>query len=236
MGATTNEVEVCNLALTEINQRLITSLDSEPDDSPQQTYCKLVYPTARKSLLEAYDWSFALTRIKLDPVKIYSANKELVDVYPNLYTDKYFGWNTCFQIPADCLKISGVYDSNWHRQINVNGITMPWVRQGNYIYSQESYSGKTGDDGSFDVTLPVLNLQYVQDIEDVNMFSPSFIEALALSIAKKLTKQFNNSAAFLQFLDMKFDNALREAKIRDFRQTNTDGLISFPMLDESMRF
>lgn len=234
MRVITNEVEVCNLALTEINQRLITSLDSEPDDSPQQTYCKLVYPAARRSLLEAYDWSFALTRIKLDPVKLYSANEELTELYPQLYTNEYFGWNSCFQIPADCLKISGVYDSNWHRQINVNGITMPWIRQGNFIYSQDSYSGRSGEEG--DIVLPVLNLQYVQDIEDVNRFSPSFIEALALSIAKKLTKQFNNSAAFLQFLDMKFDNALREAKIRDFRQTNTDGLISFPILDESMRF
>jgi len=234
-GVATNEVEVCNLALTEINQRLITSLDSEPDDSPQQTYCKLVYPTARRSLLETYDWSFALTRIKLDPVKIYSTNEDLVKGSPELYTNEYFGWQSCFQIPADCLKISGVYDNSWHKKINVNGITMPWVRQGNFIYTQDSYSGKVENDVK-SVSLPVLNLQYVQDIEDVNMFSPSFIEALALSIAKKLTKQFNNSAAFLQFLDMKFDNALREAKIRDFRQTNTDGLISFPMLDESMGF
>lgn len=235
MAFTTNPVEVCNLALTEINQRLITSLDSEPDDSPQQTYCKLVYPIARKSLLEAYDWSFALTRIKLKPVKIYSTNEDLIRADPNLYTKEYFGWNSCFQLPADCLKISGVYDGDWHRQINVCGITMPWVRQGNFIYSQDSYSGKTSDE-ILNVVLPTLNLQYVQDLEDVNMFSPSFIEALSLSIAKKLTKQFNNSAAFLQFLDVKFENALKEAKIRDFRQTNTDGLISFPMLNESMRF
>lgn len=230
MAITTNVVEICNLALTEINQRLITSLDSEPDDSPQQTYCKLAYPIARRSLLEAYDWSFALNRIKLDPIKIYTSNEELAEKQPGLFVTEYFGWNSQFQLPVDCLKISGVYDNYWHRLVNVSN-SMPWTRQGNYIYSQASYGSRDGN-----ISLPILNLQYVQDLEDVNMFSSSFVETLALGIAKKITKQFNNSAAFLQFLDMKFENSLKEAKIRDFRQTNAEGIISFPMLDESMSF
>lgn len=225
MGVTTNPVEICNLALAEINQRLITTLEGG-DDSPQQTYCKLVYDQARRGLLSLYDWSFALTRIKLSPISVYTTDDDLLED-SDTYTDEFYGWYSQYQLPADCLKISAVYDSNWNRVVNSRGVTMPWVKRGNYIYSSDSYYNN-GDE----VTLPTLYLQYVANVEDVNLFSPSFCEVFALAIAKKLTKQFNNSSNFLQVLEAKFDKALKEAKIQDFRQTNTEGVISYPMTAE----
>ena len=245
MPRATSEVEICNLALTEINQRLIASLDSEPSDSPQQTYCKLVYNTARRSLLESYDWSFALNRIKQQAAKVYTRNGDLLKAYPDLYTDEYFGWLSAFPLPADCLKVSDVYDENWHRVSTPQGMTLPWYRQGEYIYTQNSYSGTVNvqqpeiPDARPIVTgvnPPILYLQYVKDLEDVNKFSPSFIEALALTIAQKLTKQFNNSAAFSQVLEVKAARALTEAQRRDARNTNAEGINLSPMLQESSGF
>ena len=228
MPRATSDVEVCNLALTEINQRLISSLDSEPEDSPQQTYCKLVYNTARRSLLEAYDWSFALTRATIQPSKVFTTDEDLLAL-GEPYTNEYFGWLAAFQLPSDCLKVSGIYDFAWRKIVNIQSPKLTWMKQGNMILTQDSYTSVSGN-----VTTPKLFLQYVQDIEDVNRFSPSFIEALALNIARKLTKQFNNSAAFSQLLDAKFDEAFREAKTRDFRQTNTEGVLSYPMLAEEL--
>lgn len=235
MPRATSDVEICNLALTELNQRLISSLDSEPEDSPQQTYCKLVYNTARRSILECYDWSFALNRVIIEPHNVYSTDEELIRKNPNLYTKDYFGWNTSYALPADCLKVSGVYDSEWRLVVNQRAPRLAWTKQGNFILTQEQYmKTQTKDESNpFEISLPKLHLQYVQDVEDVNRFSPSFIEAFALNIARKLTKQFNNSAAFLQFLDAKYDEALREAKTRDFRQTSTEGVMSYPILEYS---
>lgn len=228
MARATSDVEICNLALTEINQRLISSLDAEPEDSPQQAYCKLVYNTARRSLLESYDWSFALERAKITANKVYTTNETLL-ARGEPFTNDYFGWQSAFQLPADCLKVSGVYDEYWRKIVNIQSPHLAWAKQGDMIFTQQGYSSVSGN-----VTLPKLFLQYVKDIEDVNRFSPSFIEALALNIARKLTKQFNNSAAFSQLLDVKFDEALREAKLRDFRQTNTEGVLSYPMLAEDL--
>lgn len=225
MAKTTNPVEICNLALAELNQRLISTLDGD-GGTPQQMYCKLVYDQARRALLAAYDWSFALARESIAPDKLYTQNEDLLDKYPNLYTDQYYGWYGQYRLPADCLKISAVYDSNWRKVVNTRGIAMPWTRRGNYIYLSES-CGALGNEGG-----PRLNLQYVADQEDVNLFSPAFCEALYLSIAKRLTKQFNNSASFLQVLEIKFEKAFKEAKIQDFRQTNTEGVISAPMMEE----
>ncbi len=226
MGVTTNKVEICNLALAEINQRLITSLDAG-DDSPQQTYCKLVYEQARRNLLAMYDWSFALAREKLTPVQVYTTNTDLLEASPEIYTNDFFGWYSKYKLPAGCLKISAVYDSNWKRVVNSRGLAMPWFKQGEYICSKESYYNN-----GTEVTLPTLYLQYVANIEDVNYFSPAFCEVFALAIAKKLTKQFNNSSNFLQVLEMKFEKALKEAKMQDFRQTNTEGVSSYPLIAE----
>lgn len=226
MPGISNDVEICNLALAELNQRLISSLDSD-NDSPQQVYCRLVYDIARKALLASYDWSFALTRAKLDPIAVFTQNEELLDE-GEPYTNDFYGWYSKYQLPGDCLKVSAVYDGSWHKVVNTRGLAMPWWKQGEFIYTSDMYYA-----GSGTIKLPILHLQYVQDITDVNKFSAPFCEVLALSIAKKLTKQFNNSAAFLQVLEVKFEKAFREAKIQDYRQTNTEGIISAPMLEES---
>jgi len=55
----TERIDICNLALGWIGANTITGLEDETDEARQ---CLNNYALARDATLEAYDWSFAMTR------------------------------------------------------------------------------------------------------------------------------------------------------------------------------
>jgi len=81
----TSEVEICNLALSNIRAGSINSLD---ESSFQAQQCKLKYPFMRNRLLTEMSWSF---------------NHKIKAL--SLLTDDIFNWNYAYQYPSDCLKI-----------------------------------------------------------------------------------------------------------------------------------
>lgn len=57
-----SDTEICNLALAELPEKSIASLD---EASIQARECKRLYKTALQELFEAHPWSFATTRLAL---------------------------------------------------------------------------------------------------------------------------------------------------------------------------
>jgi hypothetical protein len=63
-----SEVDISNLALSHIGARSQVSSISPPDGTVEAGYCARFYPLARRELLEAYSWPFALKRSVLAPL------------------------------------------------------------------------------------------------------------------------------------------------------------------------
>lgn len=82
----TTEVEICNVALSNIRAGSINSLE---ENTLQSQTCKLKYPLIRDMLLNELAWGFA------HKIKGLS-----------LLTTEIFNWTIAYQYPADCLKIN----------------------------------------------------------------------------------------------------------------------------------
>ena len=90
-----SEVGICNQAMAWVGGALITSLG---DGSTEARLCNAVYSDVRDAVLEAHDWTFAITRRNL----------------PASATAPENGYATAFPIPSDILRITDVNDgADW---------------------------------------------------------------------------------------------------------------------------
>lgn len=83
-----SEVDICNLALSNLGASVTLSSIKPPEGSAYAEYCALYYPIARNMLLEMHAWGFATIERRLA-----MKNK------PEL------GYRFCYVVPDDCLKI-----------------------------------------------------------------------------------------------------------------------------------
>ncbi len=86
-----SEVSICNQALSRVGGSLITSLS---DSSTEARLCDANYAAIRDALIEAHDWTFAITRIDLPASTTSPAN----------------GYANAFTIPSTVLRILDVND------------------------------------------------------------------------------------------------------------------------------
>ena len=89
----TDEVEICNLGLSNIRGGSINNLD---EGSIQAQVCKLKYPVMRDRLLKESPWGF---------------NHKIKAL--SVLTTEVFNWAYAYQYPTDCLKINrlvGAYE------------------------------------------------------------------------------------------------------------------------------
>lgn len=88
-----SQVEICNLALTHIGVKSISSM-TEPSEPARKL--NLVYPTARDAALRAHDWSFASQEVALAEV----ANESVL------------AWDYLYKYPASCVAVRELYNPN----------------------------------------------------------------------------------------------------------------------------
>lgn len=77
-----------------------------------------------------------------------------------------FGWSYKYPIPADCLRVLEVNDSEQGAN------DAPWIIEGDFILTDSEEC----------------RLVYVSKIEDVSKFDPLFVDAFALALAVRLTE------------------------------------------------
>ncbi len=82
-------VGICNLALLQIGEDPITSLDEK---SKAARTCRVLYEPSRNAVFESFPWSFALQRETLAP---------LTGPAPT-------PWAYAYQKPADCLRVEEI--------------------------------------------------------------------------------------------------------------------------------
>lgn len=143
-----SSTDVCNQALAHLGERPISSLD---DDTKAGRACKLHYQPVRDEVLRSHRWNFATTRATLS---------QLEDA-------PVFGWSYQYQLPADCLRVSEINDTEAGDRY-----TDEWVIEGRKILTNAE----------------TLNLVYVKQVEDTSEFDSLFTQALAVKLAMKLSE------------------------------------------------
>lgn len=92
LTAPDSEVDICNLALSHLKQKGVTSIDS-PTTQVEQV-CNQWYHQVRQDLLRSHPWNFALARVDLTP---HADAPE-------------FGFDYKYELPSDWLRYIGRYD------------------------------------------------------------------------------------------------------------------------------
>lgn len=166
-----SEVEVCNLALSNIRAGSINSLT---ESSLSAQVCKLKYPILRDRCLTEIAWGF---------------NRRLVAM--QLLTTEIFNWTYAYKYPVDCLKIHRLVGA--HEQLlNADADVISRLIDSqllplNDIRRQIPYEVFNFNNGKVIGTNETeLYIDYAVKIEDPNLFSADFILALSHLLASEI--------------------------------------------------
>lgn len=101
-----------------------------------------------------------------------------------------FGRSRAFQLPTNCLRVLPPYPEN-------NTWRHDWLVEGDKIYTDDSAP---------------LEVRFVQQVTDPNMFDPLFREALAARVAEAICEPITQSNTKLQLVQGRYMEAIRSAK------------------------
>jgi len=187
MPAPASPVDVVNLALAQLRQQPITSLNDV--NNVASLAANGCYDTIRQSLLRNYMWNFSTQRTM--------APQDTTYVIP-------FDYAYAYQLPNPILAVWWVgYD--WRRYCPI-----PYDFQDTHILL-----GPLGLDGvSLDPTMPwpSLAVKYSADITNVAQMDSLFIQAFKWLLAKELAMPVTGNMELVKFADDNYKIALAEAK------------------------
>jgi hypothetical protein len=108
------DVQICNMGLAWLKGEPISDL--ETDTSEEAVQCRLFYPVCRDSLLEDFEWAWAI-------------DEQALGVTSDVSSTFVYG----YQVPQDpfCLRPLKVLDSLYMESV------MPWERKADLIWSDE---------------------------------------------------------------------------------------------------
>lgn len=166
-----SEIQICNLALSNIRAGSINSLN---ESSLQAQLCKLKYYILRDRCLREIPWQFNR--------KIRALSSVTTDI---------FNWSYSYSYPVDCLKIHRLVGNYEELPLGANDVVSRLldsrVRSPTDLRQQIPYEVFNYDNvkviGS---NQPELRIDFAAKIEDPNLFSDDFIMALSYLLASEL--------------------------------------------------
>lgn len=196
-----NVTDVCNMALASIGKGRIASLDEQSEAGRQ---CKLFYDYTKERLLREYTWGFAKRVEQL-------AELETVNPF----------WRYVYAYPSKCICVKRIF--RCEEYIDDKGVKRKAVEYKRLPEDKDKYEIYMVSDNVRGIGCDVQDawLEYVYDIEDLNVCSSDFIEALthmlAYNIALSLTgnMQLKNSEyqqAMAVLNRAKYTNAAEQEK------------------------
>ena len=166
-----SEVEVCNLALSNIRAGSINSFN---EGSVQAQNCKLKYPILRNRCLREIPWQFNHKLRALAPV-----------------TTDIFNWAYAYSYPVDCLKINRLVASfegipTGSSQV-ASRLLDSTVMNLKDVRRQIPYEVFNFDDSKvIGSDQPELRIDFAAKVTDPNLFSDDFIMALSHLLASEV--------------------------------------------------
>lgn len=147
----TSLVQIWNMAMGHLGQT--STIQSENEKSQIASACRTFWPSARRSALSAFDWSFA---------KTYADLSQLDDGSP---TD---AWGYAYALPLECLSVRFI-----DRGVR-NGMADPVPYE--IIRLDDDRKALLCD-------LSECKIRYTADVLNVNMYEPQFVESAAFVLA-----------------------------------------------------
>lgn len=137
----------------------------ETERSKAASVCKLLYDQARDLVLEQFDWDFARRNRKLA-----------------LSQSTFSGWAFAYTYPTDCIRPHAIINPMARNQTADQRIPFKTI---------------TDDEGNRFILTDQedAELTYTSRIEDTNLFSPSFIRALSLTLGELISMPMSVSPA-----------------------------------------
>lgn len=165
-----NEIEICNLALSNIRAGSINSLD---EASVQAQQCKLKYNFMRDRCLRDGMWQF---NRKIQPLASID-----IDI---------FNWANSYSYPVDCLKIHrliGEYEEVTSEFDYISQVVDSQVIPIGNLRTQIAYEIFTFDGQKvIGCNSENIRIDFAQKVTDPNLFSDDFIIALSYLLASEL--------------------------------------------------
>jgi len=189
-----SEVEICNLALSNIRAGSINSLN---EGSIQAQVCKLKYPILRDRCLREIPWQFNHKIRALAPV-----------------TTDIFNWAYAYSYPVDCLKVRrlvGSYEALPAGSSNVaSRLLDSRVMPLKDIRRQIPYEVFNFDDAKvIGSDQPDLRIDFAAKVTDPNLFSDDFVMALSHLLSSELA---------VPIVGAELGRALRNDSLQLYRQ------------------
>ncbi len=159
-----SEVEICNLALSDIRAGSINSLD---EGSLQAQECKLKYPILRDRVLTELPWGF---NRKIEALAV--------------LTTEIFNWAYAYQYPVNCLKIHRLVGAH-EELLNADADVVSRLLDSQLLplrdlRTQTPYEVfNFSDNKTIGANEAELRIDYVAKITDPNLFTSDFILALS---------------------------------------------------------
>ena len=165
------EVEICNLALSNIRSQGINSLT---EGSLQAQQCALKYPILRDFLLSDMEWNFSQSIAPLAPLTI-----------------EVFGWSNVYQYPTDCLYNDRLILNYSANSADVGGmISRPRYADDPYLpdlAAQVQYKVMNIDGQRVIVSNDAgLRASYRKRVSDTSVYSSQFVLALSWLLASDI--------------------------------------------------
>lgn len=116
-----------------------------------------------------------------------------------------FGWTSKYQMPNDCLQllfVAGSYDDG--RGSSERDSEIDYDISGKYIYA--------------DSTAPSISIGYIKDETDVTIWSPLFLNCMALKLALKMAYPVTKSLKVVQSIEIQLSRELPSAISVDGRE------------------
>lgn len=183
-----NNIDICNLALSQLKVSNILSLDANSEEARQ---CKRHYDFERQKLLRAHPWHFA-KRVK---------TLALID-------DKSNHWKYLYLYPKDCLYILNIFGE---------GNREDYIRQTNKLENYDIFS-LDDETKVIATNIEKAYIEYINDAKDVTSFSVDFIDCLTYKLAATLATPLSASSALLQNNYSLYSEALEKATAKNHNE------------------
>lgn len=203
---------IVSQALMLVTREPLMSLeDIRMVESPSARASLLFISIAIRTVLEAYDWTFALKRKKIQPSKIYTKDLDKYNGDQDLYTMVDLGWKAQYDLGQDFLGHLKIYNDDWSRiiQNRRQGLISPvwWLEGKRLCLNLDIYSNDYG-----------LNIEYVY-YNDKELCLPAQVEMcmvyyLAHLIAPKLIGSNEASKQWYHLYTLE----LTSAKVSDYNK------------------
>lgn len=187
LPAPNSPVDICNLALTLLNEDFVTDIDVPPVGDDTAALCKLHYPQVRRAGLRAHPWNFAIDRIVLAKDS----------------TSPAFGFANRYEFPPQFLRYLSKHD-----ELGNVLLAEPVEGTDYQIESDKSTNSRYILTGTTTASDDALRMRYIFDNEVVSSWDPLFIDYISHTLALRLARHFKSAPRSIA--DIK--DSLREIK------------------------